>query len=107
MKLNRQTLWHAYHKTKNFVGQAYNHTKGMLSDLDMGVRVARDIYSIASGPMEALLGENYKKGNKYVMNALSGYEDIRSKVMDTDENIKNHYNQVVGVLKKKNIWIGL
>ncbi len=57
--------------------------------------------------MEALLGENYKKGNKYVMNALSGYEDIRSKVMDTDENIKNHYNQVVGDLKKKHLEIGL
>ena len=37
LKLNRQTLRHAYHKTKNFVGQAYAHTKGMLSDLDMGV----------------------------------------------------------------------
>ena len=107
LKLNRQTLRHAYHKTKNFIGKAYSHTKGMLSDLDMGVRVARDIYSIASGPMEALLGENYKKGNKYVMNALSGYDDIRSKVMDTDENIKNHYHAVVGDLKKKHIDIGL
>ena len=73
----------------------------------MGVRVARDIYSIASGPMEALLGENYQKGNKYVMNALSGYDDIRSKVMDTDENVKNHYNAIVGDLKKKHIDIGL
>ena len=107
LKLNRQTLRNAYHKTKTFIGQAYHHTKGMLSDLDMGVRVARDLYSITSGPMESLIGENYSKGNKYVMNALSGYDDIRSKVMDTDENIKNHYHQVMGDLKKKHIGIGL
>ena len=45
--------------------------------------------------MESMLGENFNKGNKYVMNALSGYDDIRSKVMDSDENIKNHYNAIV------------
>ena len=105
LKLNRQTLRHAYHKTKNFIGQAYANTKGMLSDLDIGVRVARDIYSTLSGPMEAVLGENYKKGNKYVMNALTGYDDIRSIVMDTDENIKNHNHQIVGDLKKKKIFV--
>ena len=57
--------------------------------------------------MESMLGENFSKGNKYVMNALSGYDDIRSKVMDSDENIKNHYNAIVGDLKKKHINIGL
>ena len=41
------------------------------------------------------------------MNALSGYDDIRSKVMDSDENIKNHYNTIVGDLKKKRINTGL
>ena len=107
LKLNKHTLRNAYGKTKSFLGKAYNHTKGFLSDLDMGVRVARDIYSIASKPMVSMLGENFNKGNKYVMNALSGYDDIRSKVMDSDENIKNHYNAIVGDLKKKHINIGL
>ena len=107
LKLNRNTIRQAYSKTKHFLGSAYNQTKGMLSDLDMGVRVAKDIYSVASGPLESLLGENFTKGNKYVMNALSGYDDIRSKVMDSDENIKNHYNAIVGDLQKKNINIGL
>ena len=107
LKLSRHNIRHAFNKTKTFVGKAYNHTKGFLSDLDSGVRVARDIYSIASKPMESMLGENFSKGNKYVMNALSGYDDIRSKVMDSDENIKNHYNAIVGDLKKKHINIGL
>ena len=41
------------------------------------------------------------------MNAMKGYEDIRSKVMDSDENIKNRYNSIVGNLNKKQIDIGL
>ena len=69
VKMNRHTIRHAFNKTKSFVGRAYNQTKGMLSELDAGVRMAKDIYSIASGPMESMLGENFKKGNKYVMNA--------------------------------------
>ena len=106
-KLNRNNIRNAFHKTKGFVGRAYNHTKGFLSDLDSGINVAKNIYSIASGPLESMLGEDFKKGNKYVMNAMKGYEDIRSKVMDSDENIKNHYNAIVGDLQKKNINIGL
>ena len=107
LKLNRQTLRHAYHKTKNFIGQAYAHTKGMLSDLDSGMRMAKDIYSIAREPLESMLGNDFKKANKYVMNAMKGYEDIRSKVMDSDESIKHNCNQIVGDPKKKQIDIGL
>ena len=44
LKLSRHNIRHAFNKTKTFVGKAYNHTKGFLSDLDSGVRVARDIY---------------------------------------------------------------
>ena len=47
-KLNRNNIRNAFHKTKGFVGRAYNHTKGFLNDLDSGIRVAKDIYSIAS-----------------------------------------------------------
>ena len=107
LKINRHTVRQAFNKTKNIVGQAYNHTKGMLSDLDSGVKMAKDIYGIASGTLESMLGDDFKKANKYVMNAMKGYEDVRSKVMDSDENIKNHYNQIVGDLKKKQIDIGL
>ena len=37
LKINRHTMRQAFNKTKNVIGQAYNHTKGMLSDLDSGV----------------------------------------------------------------------
>ena len=107
LKINRHTARQAFNKTKNVIGQAYNHTKGMLSNLGSGVKMAKDIYGIASGPLESMLGNDFKKANKYVMNAMKGYEDIRTKVMDSDENIKNHYNQIVGDLKKKQIDIGL
>ena len=107
LRLDKRTIRQAFSKSRNFIGQTYSKTKGMLSDLDLGVKVAKEMYSIASPAMESILGENFTKGNKYVMNALSGYDDIRSKVMDGDENIKHHYNQIVGDMKKKNINIGL
>ena len=44
VKMNRHTIRHAFNKTKSFVGRAYNQTKGMLSELDAGVRMAKDIY---------------------------------------------------------------
>ena len=44
IKVNRHTVRHAFNKTKSFVGRAYNQTKGMLSELDSGVRMAKDIH---------------------------------------------------------------
>ena len=46
VKMNRHTIRHAFNKTKSFVGRAYNQTKGMLSELDAGVRMAKDIYIV-------------------------------------------------------------
>ena len=85
----------------------YGETKGMLGDLDSGVRAMKDVYSIASPALGSLFGQHFEEGNEHVTNALSGYEDIKTKVMDTDENVRDHYATIVGDLKKKNIDIGL
>ena len=53
-----------------------------------------------------MIQKDFEKGNTHVIKALSGYDDIRSKVMDTHENAQNHYNSIIGDLKKKNIDIG-
>lgn len=107
-KMNSNTFKHLMKTTKSHIGQAYNFSKNIFSNIDSAVRTAKDIYSIASPVLDEVLGSTATtKGNKYIQKALTGYEDIRSKVMDTDDNIKRHYNTIVGGLQKKQIDIGL
>ena len=107
VKLDRNSFRHAIGKTKNLVGKAYSTTKNVLTDIDSGIRVAKQIYSIVSPVLQSTLGDNYHKTNKYVMKGLSGYDQLRSKVMEGDEQATHHYNQVAGDLKKAKIDIGL
>ena len=106
-RINVHTLRNSFGKARSYIGNVYGKTKGLLSDLDSGVRAMKDVYSIASPAMGSLFGEHFEEGNKYVTKALNGYEDIKTKVMDTDENVRGHYSAIVGDLKKKNIDIGL
>ena len=108
IKFNRNTLSHVMKNTKNHIGSAYGFTKNIFNNVDSGVRLFKNIYSIAQPVIEDVLGTDAAKtGNKYIKQGLSGYEDIRSKVMDTDQNLKKHYNQIVGGLEKNKIDIGL
>jgi hypothetical protein len=107
VKFNRHSISQAIGKTKDFVGKAYSTTKNVLSDVDTGIRMAKQVYSIASPVLQTVLGENYNKGNKYLMKGLSGYDSLRNKVMEADEQAQHHYSQVAGDLKKSKINIGL
>ena len=107
-KLNAQSLRSMISNTKSHIGNAYGFTKNFLGNIDSTVRTMKDIYSIAQPVLEDVLGSKATAtGNKYIQKGLSGYENIRSKVMDTDENVGKHYNTVVGGMQKKQIDIGL
>ena len=108
IKFNRNTLSNVMKTTKNHIGQAYGFTKNILNNVDSGVRLFKNIYSIAQPVIQDVLGTDAAKtGNKFIKEGLSGYENIRNKVMDTDENLKRHYNTIVGGLEKNKIDIGL
>ena len=107
-KFNRNTLHQVMQNTKNHIGQAYGFTKNIFNNVDSSVRLFRNVYSTLQPVIEDVLGSDAAKtGNKYIKQGLSGYEDIRNKVMDTDENLKKHYNQIVGGLEKNKIYIRL
>ena len=108
IKFNRNTLSHVMKNAKHTIGGAYGYTKNIFNNVDSGVRLFKNIYSIAQPVIEDVIGTDAAKtGNKYIKEGLSGYENIRSKVMDTDENLKRHYNTIVGGLEKNKIDIGL
>lgn len=108
VKLNKHTFRQAIGKAKNIAGNVYLNTKNVLGDIDTGIKSAKKIYSIVSPILETAVGkEQFNKANKYLMKSLGGYENLRSRVMEGDEQAANTYNQVVGGLKKNKIDIGL
>ena len=108
IKFNRNTLQQVMKNTKNHIGNAYGFTKNIFNNVDSGVRLFKSLYSTLQPVLEDVIGSDATKtGNKYIKEGLSGYENIRSKVMDTDENLKRHYNTIVGGLEKNKIDIGL
>ena len=108
IKFNRNTLHQVMKNTKNHIGQAYGFTKNIFNNVDSGVRLFRNIYSIAQPVLEDIIGSDAtKSGNKYIKQGLKGYDDIRNKVMETDERAQKHYNTIVGGLEKNKIDIGL
>ena len=107
IKLSKQHIQRTIARTKHMANRAYSYGKNLVRDIDQGVRTFKDVYSIANPALTSLLGDHMKGVNKHVMKGLSGYENIKNQVMNTEENIKHHYNQVVGDLGKKKIDIGL
>ena len=107
VKLNRSSIGNAFNKAKKIIGNTYSTTKNTLTDIDSGMRTAKMIYSAFSPVFNSLLGEQYKNVNKNVIKGLSGYENLRNKIMETDEQARNHFNQITSDLKKNKIDIGL
>ena len=108
LKINKHTVRRAFNNTKSFIGDSYHKAKGFLGDLDAGINTAKSIYGIIQPAMTSLLGDNHTNlANKYVMKNLNNYESIRSRVMDSEEQINKHYNHISNELKKNKIDIGL
>ena len=108
LKINKNTVRRAFNNTKKFIGDGYHKAKSFLGDSDSGINTAKSIYGIIQPAMTSLLGDNHTNlANKYVMKNLNNYESIRSRVMDSEEQINNHYNHISNELKKNKIDIGL
>jgi len=102
-KFTRNSIRQVFHKTKEMIGNTYTTTKQIFGDIDTGIRAAKTIYSAAAPLISDLLGTDFDNVNKHIIKGLSGYEDIRSKVMESDEQLKNNYNTVLGNLQKQKI----
>ena len=47
-KITKQQVSHSFHKAKNFIGHAYNQTKGVLNHVDHRVQTFKQIYDVVS-----------------------------------------------------------
>ena len=95
-KLANRNVVHGLHRAKNFIGNAYSTTKNFLGNIDNGVRLFKTVYSALSPMIDNYGGAGVTKN---VMKTLSGYDNIRHKVMNVDNDIDFVRNK----LAKKNI----
>ena len=99
-KITKQQVSNHFNKAKDFLGDAYNTTKSILGSLDGGIRDLKTIYSVVSPVLESY-GVN--TGNKHVMKALTGYDTIKSHVMEKHDRVMDDINKVKNTLGQKNV----
>ena len=105
-KFTKQNFMDTLNKTKSFMGHAYHHTKEFLGKVDHGVRVAKKVYSILEPTISHFAGEN-NRAHRGVMKAVTGYDDIRSKVINHHDTIENHVRHVSNKFKKAGLNLGI
>ena len=99
-KITKRQVHHHFNKAKEFLGNAYNQTKNFLGDVDHGVRTFKHIYG-ALAPIIESYGVN--TSNKHVMKALTGYDALRSQVMEGHDRVMNDVKKVKSNLEKKHV----
>ena len=107
-KFTKQNFMNTMNKTKSFMGNAYHHTKSFLGHVDNGMRVAKKVYSILEPSIAHFAGESrHRNINHNVMKAVTGYDDIRHKIINHHDTIENHARGIGEKFKKAGLSIGM
>ena len=101
-KFNRHQLNTIYNNTKKHLGNVYHHTKNVLGHIDNGINVGRTIFSDIQPYLEEYGQSNI---NKHAMKALTQYDDIKKRVVDTHDKVETGLNEINNKLKRKNILV--
>ena len=102
-KLSKHHFHSLYNNTKRHIGTAYTHAKKKkknLGNIDHGINMGRTIFSVLQPYIENIGQNNI---NKNTMKALSYYDDIKKRVVDTHDNVETSLNDIASKLKRKNI----
>ena len=105
-KFTKQGFMDTMHKTKSFMGNAYHHTKTFLSHVDNGVRTAKKVYAILEPTISHFAGHN-NKGHQGIMKAVTGYDELKHKVINSHDAIEHHVKHVAHKFKKAGLNIGI
>ena len=86
-KITKKDVTHHFNKAKAFVGHHYGVAKNILNDIDKGVTTFKHIYS-ALTPLLDKYGV-INKVHPHAMKALSGYDTIKNKVLEFNNDLNN------------------
>ena len=69
-------------KFKNQIGNSYHQTKNFLHHVNRGANVAKQVYNVLEPLISKYVGNHIKKP---INDTFKKYDDIRDKVMSTNE----------------------
>ena len=100
-KITRHQVNHHFNRAKDFLGNAYHHSKRVLGDIDSGVKTFKNIYSIVAPVLDSYGLK--ASASPHIEKALNGYDSIRNNIVEKHDRVVNDINKVKGHLAKKNI----
>ena len=91
------SIRHILGRAKHHITSSYHSAKNVLSTIDQGVNLGKQIYAAVQPTIDKYVGHNVHNN---VMKGLGNYESLRNSVMESNESVVNNVNQVVGNLSK-------
>ena len=87
----RRNIAHTFNRVKNFVDNAYGTTAKVLIHFDNGVKTFKTLY----GAISPILDHYGASGaiNPHVMKAITGYDELKNKVMGAHDDVLDQVNQ--------------
>ena len=95
--ISKQHLFNSLPKAQGFVGHAYNQTKGSLNHIDHGFRTATQIYHAVAPLVDKYANNHSEKIHHNINKAIGGYENIRNKVIQGDNDIQQVKKSIRGI----------
>ena len=105
-KFTKQGFFNVMNKTKSFMGNAYHHTKTCLNHVDHGVKTAKKVYSILEPTISHFVGQD-NRAHRGIMKAVTGYDEIKHKVLNHHDTMENHVRHVSHKFKKAGLSLGI
>ena len=93
-KLKANDLHRFINQSKRFFHGAYSGTKNIFKDIDSGINLAKEVYSILSPVISDVAGVNLSKLDNAVGKGIGGYNDVRNKVIDSHDKVEGAYNRI-------------
>ena len=95
-KFNKNVFHRTMQNVKSHIGNGYSAIKHIAHNIDHGVHIAKQIYSVVEPVIRHVAGNNNL--HRHAMNALSGYESLRNKVAEADNHVANVGHKLKGLV---------
>ena len=80
-----------WNRTKSFIHQGYRQLHGWAGEVERAAGIGKRIFSTIAPILQDFGAGQALQGG---MKAIQGYDDLRGRVMDVDENVRRHASRV-------------
>ena len=96
-KVTQQSIHNTLRNVKTHIGNAYNHVKHVAHHINHGFHIAKQVYRAIEPAIRELAPQHHNTIHGHVMNAVSGYDNIRNKVLDVNHHTSNVGHKLGGL----------